>query len=104
MPYDGGLSQAELEQRSEQVAGNVHGSLTLMSNFVDKVASWAAGRTDTELAQWIIDTDAGLDTKRFPDLAAVEVFVAELRALAGSLNTINTGVSVPDRASILKFA
>ena len=112
MPYDGGLSQAELEQRSEQVANTIFSALTQMGNYFEKVLSWADGRTDAELSDWIIATDKNLDTKRFPltgtapdqHSAVLEAFVADVRALAGALNVISTGVSVGDRADIVKFA
>ena len=104
MSYDGGLSQEELESRCEGVASGIFRSLTQMENFFEKVLSWADGRTDAQLAAWIIATDKGLDTTRFPDAAALEVFVADLRALAVALNAINTGVSAGNRADIVKFA
>ena len=112
MPYDGGLSQEELENRGESVARGIFGSLGQMDDFFEKVLSWADGRDDATLSTWIINTDAGLDTKRFtivgtaPNQTSVELeqFVADLRALAVALNTISTSVSAGDRADIVKFA
>ena len=104
MPYDGGLSQAELEQRSESVAQGIFNSLSQMDNYFEKVLSWADGRTDAQLAAWIIATDVQLDTKRFPDAASVEVFVSDVRALAVALKAISDSVSAGNRADIVKFA
>ena len=104
MSYDGGLAQAELESKSENIASRTLNCLNEASLYFEKVLSWADGRTDAQLAAWIIATDNQLDTKRFPDAASVEVFVADLRALAVAINAINTGVSAGDRADIVKFA
>ena len=103
MSYNGGLSQEELERRSESVASGVFSVLADMDKYFEKVASWADGRTNAELAQWILDTDKDLDTTRFPTVVEVEAFVSDLRALAVAFNTINTSVSANDRADIVKF-
>ncbi len=102
--YDGGLSQKVLQERSAGVAQSIFSSLGQMEDYFEKVLSWGDGRTDAQLAAWIIATDKDLDTKRFPDAAAVEVFVADVRALAAAFNTISTSVSAGDRANIVKFA
>lgn len=104
MPYDGGISQEELEKRSEGVASGIFGSLAKMDDYYEKVLSWADGRTDAQLAAWIVATDKDLDTKRFPDATALEPFIADVRALATALNTISTGVSAGNRADIVKFS
>jgi hypothetical protein len=104
MPYDGGLSQETLQTRSASVAQSIYNALTQMQDYGAKVLSWADGRTDAQLAQWIIDTDKDLDTKRFPDAASLEVFVADMRALSGALDTIQSSVSANDLADIVKFA
>ena len=110
--YDGGFSQEELERRSEGVATSSLNTLDAQIKYFEKVLSWADGRTDAELSDWIIATDKDLDHKRFPltgiapdqHSAELELFVSEMRALAQALNTISTGVSASDRADIVKFA
>ena len=104
MPYDGGLSKAEIESKSEGIANRTLSCLNEAALYFEKVLSWADGRTDAQLAAWIIATDNQLDTKRFPDAASVETFVADVRALAVAINAINTSVSAGDRADIVKFA
>jgi hypothetical protein len=104
MPYDGSISQAELEQRSEGVANTIFNALNQMDSYFEKMLSWADGRTDAQLAADLFAKDKDLDTTLFPTAAELEVFIGEVRALAQALNTISTSVSAGNRASIVKFA
>ncbi len=104
MPYDGGLTQVDLENRSESVASTIINALNHASGFMEKMSSWSNGRSNAELAAWVIATDKSLDTQRFPNAAAVEAFIADIRSLAIAVNAISIGVSAGDRADIVKFA
>ena len=104
MPYDGTIGQGELEQRSEQVAISIFNALNQMDNFFEKVASFSDGRTDNAIATEMFAKDKNLDTTRFSDVATLEAFIVDVRALATALNAISVSVSADNRADIVKFA
>lgn len=102
MAYNRTQTYNELEEIAEGAARYILSAIRAGEDFFSKVVSWGGGKTDAQIASEIWQRDNTLNKALFSnDVAELEATIAEVRALAISINGIVTGVT-PEQIEALE--